>query len=73
MDIIVVLIVAFLGAFAGSLLADLVPHYVIEPLRNRAQHKRLLDSETFRAQWGANAASFFIKYHGFERPRGRGR
>jgi hypothetical protein len=59
--------VAFVGAFVGSLLADLVPHYVIEPLRNRAAHKRLLDRATFKAQWGSNPAAFFIKRNGFWR------
>ena len=63
------LVAAFIGAFAGSLVADLLPRYVIEPLRNRHEHKRLLNHETFQQQWGSNPLSFFIKYDGFNRAR----
>jgi len=60
---------AFIGAFAGSLLADLLPQYVIEPLRNRSEHKRLMDRETFRQAWGSNPLAFFINHDGFNRSR----
>ena len=62
-----VLLAAFAGAFVGSLLADLLPVYVIEPLRNRAEHKRLLDRDTFREQWGGNPVTFFVRKDGFGR------
>ncbi len=58
---------AFIGAFAGSLLADLLPQYIIEPLRNRSEHKRLMAKEAFKQAWGSNPLAFFIKYDGFRR------
>ncbi len=61
------LVVAFIGASSGSLCAHLLPQYIIEPLRNRSEHKRLLDRETFRSQWGSNPLAFFIKHDGFNR------
>ena len=60
---------AFIGAFAGSLLADLLPQYIIEPLHNRREHRQLLDRETFQQQWGSNPLSFFVKHDGFNRAR----
>ncbi len=61
------LVVAFVGAFAGSLLANLLPQYVIEPLRNRSEHKRLLGRVAFRQAWGSNPLAFFINHKGFRR------
>jgi hypothetical protein len=61
------LVLAFVGAFAGSLLADLVPDYVIRPLHNRARHRHLLDRATFKAQWGGNVLAFFVRHNGFTR------
>ncbi len=65
------IVAAFIGAFAGSLLADLLPQYVIEPLRNRGEHKRLMDRAAFRQAWGSNPLAFFINHDGFSRPGGR--
>ena len=64
----ILIIGVFIGAFAGSLLADLLPQYVISPLRNRSEHKQLLDREIFQQQWGSNPLLFFIKHDGLNRP-----
>ena len=64
-----IIVAAFIGAFAGSLVADLLPQYIIEPLRNRSEHRRLMDREAFRQAWGGNPLSFFIRHDGFNRPR----
>jgi len=62
-----ILVAAFIGGFVGSLVADLLPRYVIEPLHNRREHKRLLDRGAFRQAWGGNPLAFFIKHDGFRR------
>ena len=62
-----VILAAFIGGFAGSLLADLIPPYVVEPLRVRARHKRIMEREAFVEDWGRNPVAFFVRKDGFNR------
>jgi hypothetical protein len=55
------------AAFGGAMLSQPFLEYVMRPLGNRREHKRLLDKQAFRAQWGRNPLSFFIRHGGFRR------
>lgn len=55
------------AAFVGAMLSHSFTEYVVRPLGNRRQHKQLMDKPAFRAQWGRNPASFFIRHGGFGR------
>jgi len=69
MDEILVLVLAFAGAFCGSLAARRLPD-VLRLLRERGRLKRVLPERTFREQWGRNVPAYFWKRHGLHRRRG---
>jgi hypothetical protein len=60
---------AFVGGLLGATWGPLLMRYVIAPLANRAEHKRLLSRERFRQEWGRNPLAFFLRHGG----AGRGR
>jgi hypothetical protein len=61
-----ILIAAFIGGFLGSLFVPLA-RAMAAAIRNRQQHKRLMEQEPFRAAWGRNVMSFFLLHGGFNR------
>lgn len=65
--IVGIIIAAFIGSMAGAALAPLVVEYVGKPLRNRAEHRQILDRERFEMEWGKSAWDFFRRKDGFGR------
>lgn len=60
----------FLGAFAGTFFGAIAQSLFLAamgPMKNRREHKRLMDKQTFREQWGRNSVSFFLLHGGFGR------
>jgi len=68
MDDLLVLALAFVGAFLGSLVAHVLPD-ALQGLRERARLKQVLPPQTFREQWGRNVPAYFWKRHGPHRRR----
>ena len=56
-----------LAAFSGALLSQPFIECVLRPLSNRRTHKRLMARDEFKAAWGRNAVSFFLRHGGFRR------
>lgn len=58
---------SFLGGFLGVFACCWLKDAVMKPLKNRREHKRLLDKERFKNEWGGNWLAFFLKHDGFRR------
>ena len=57
---------AFIGGFCGALAVP-AARAAVSALRNRQEHKRLMAEDDFRAAWGRNAVSFFLRHGGWHR------